>query len=232
MPLPRKPARCKLPETCSSPTRPHPLPKGATCPDTTVASAKWLFRTARSSAGPSPPVTPFRLAAATDVSVQKIALLGKNEKHIGPDEDYLISLHPTFGINRYFVGGDVQEDGSVSYDRDCLTRTGQEAAPIVVFASSGSARDDGSVTEGFNHITPPNLTGPMWSSEKWSKDADPDDYGNIHARHGGEAVIGFLDGSVRLLGIPSLRDMRLWSAEADAENDPDYTVPRSGGGRL
>lgn len=182
--------------------------------------------------GPIAQRYPFRLAAAASQAVEDIALHGENERYVQPGQDYLMSLHPTFGINRYFVGGDIQTDGSISYRADCATHMGMVSSAIIVFASAAMSRDNGDVVEGFNHLTPPNLTGPMWSASDWSSDAKPEDYGHVHARHNGKAVVGFLDGSVKLLDIETLRDMRLWNVKAKRENKPDYTVPRTGGGRL
>jgi prepilin-type processing-associated H-X9-DG protein len=47
-------------------------------------------------------------------------------------------------------------------------------------------------------------------------------YGHVHGRYDGKAVCAFLDGSVRILSIEELRDMRLWSRKAALENNPNY----------
>jgi prepilin-type processing-associated H-X9-DG protein len=44
----------------------------------------------------------------------------------------------------------------------------------------------------------------------------------VDGRFDGKAVCAFLDGSVRVLSIDDLRDMRLWSKNAAINNDPNY----------
>jgi prepilin-type processing-associated H-X9-DG protein len=46
----------------------------------------------------------------------------------------------------------------------------------------------------------------------------------VHPRHDSKAVVAFLDGSVRKMGINELRDMRLWSRNAAIADDPNYTA--------
>jgi prepilin-type processing-associated H-X9-DG protein len=57
---------------------------------------------------------------------------------------------------------------------------------------------------------------------KWTKDSDPGNYGYVAARFDGKAVAAFLDGSVRVMTLDDLRDMRLWSKNAAINNDPNY----------
>jgi len=44
----------------------------------------------------------------------------------------------------------------------------------------------------------------------------------VDGRFDGKAVCVFLDGSVRVLSIDELRDMRFWSRNAALENNPNY----------
>ncbi len=190
-----------------------------------------VLRGGRVVAGPTANRYPFRLAAAMNVAVEKIAHVGEIASQINTSNDYLVSLYPALGINYYFVGGDVHQDGSVSHRGECVTSPMQGAASIVVFASAGSLGDNGMIS-GYNTLTPPYLTTRMWTRETWGPDANPKDYGHIHARHGGKAVAAFLDGSVRLLTVEDLRDMRRWSVKAALEDNPKYTIKRATGGRL
>ncbi len=64
----------------------------------------------------------------------------------------------------------------------------------------------------------------MWSSVSWTLNAAASDYGNIDPRYDGKAICVFLDGSVRMLSIEELRDMRLWSANAKDEDNANYTI--------
>jgi len=183
--------------------------------------------------GPAANRYPFRMAAFMDHPVEDLVLVGKNQSQIDASNDYVVSLHPAFGINHLFVGGDVQADGSVSFEADCVTTMARASSSPLVFASSGSETESGEVIHGFNIISPPNTTSSIWSADGWREGANPGDYGNLHARYGGKVIAAFLDGSVRQHTIPELEDMRLWSVRAKAKNDPDYRIPRRRpGGRL
>ena len=72
----------------------------------------------------------------------------------------------------------------------------------------------------------------MWAPDAWELGADPNDYGHLDARHGRKVVASFLDGSIRSLDVEEMRDMRLWSVKAAMNNDSDYKIRRSRGGRL
>ncbi len=182
-------------------------------------------------AGPTANRYPFRLAKAMNAGVEDIALVGEIARQIDTSNDYLVSLYPALGINYYFVGGDVHEDGSVSHRGECVISPMQGAASILVFASAGGRGEEG-IISGYNTLTPPFLTTRMWTRETWAPDADPKDYGHVHARHGGKAVSAFLDGSVRMLSVEDLRDMRRWSVKAALADNPDYTIKRATRGRL
>ena len=191
-----------------------------------------VLKNGRVVAGPTANRYPFRLAREMETTVEKIALVGKVKDQVDISNDYLVSLYPAFGINHYFVGGDVQADGSVSHDSECVTRPEQASGSVIVFATAGSIRGDGGIINGYNTLTPPYLTTKMWSTETWRFGADPTDYGNLDARHRRKVVVSFLDGSIRSLEVEEMRDMRLWSVKAAIENDPDYKIRRSRRGRL
>ena len=191
-----------------------------------------ILKNGRVVAGPTANRYPFRLAREMEATVERIALVGKVKDQVDASNDYLVRLYPAFGINHYFVGGDVQADGSVSHDSECVTRPEQASGSVIVFATAGSIRGDGEIINGYNTLTPPCLTTRMWSTERWQFGADPTDYGNLDARHGSKVVASFLDGSIRSLEVEEMRDMRLWSVKAAIENDPDYKIRRSRRGRL
>lgn len=198
--------------------------------DRTVSEVQLSDRTV--VGGPTANRYPYRLASGVDFPVASVALLGGNKKQIDITSSYTISLFPTFGMNYYFLGGDIQVDGSVSYGNECMQTSSQGTGQIIAFASAGSLNPDRSITEGYNILTPPRLTGVMWQTTQWTSKSDPSRYGHLHARHGNKAVVAFLDGSTQLLAIEDLRDMRLWSHRAAANNHPDYLIPRAAGGRL
>ena len=88
-----------------------------------------------------------------------------------------------------------------------------EKSPIV-FISAGTTDVD-----GYEYVIPPNGPRGQWSTAKWTKDSDPSSYGYVAARFDGKAVAAFLDGSVRVMSLDDLRDMRFWSKNAAINND-------------
>ena len=191
-----------------------------------------ILKNGRVVTGPTANRYPFRLAREMESTVDEVALVGQVRKQIDSSNDYAVSLYPALGINHYFVGGDVQADGSISHAPDCVTRIDQGLASIIVFATAGSLRDNGEVINGYNTLTPPFLTTRMWETEPWAQGANPMDYGHLDARHGRKVVASFLDGSVRSLEVEEMRDMRLWSVKAAMKNDPNYKIRRARRGRL
>jgi prepilin-type N-terminal cleavage/methylation domain-containing protein len=164
---------------------------------------------------------PYRLAPYFDYRLEGTILVNENKKQIdkifaGP---YGISTFPAFGINYYYVGGLVTGTGDVMLSDDCLTRTGHGLGSILVFASGGTGTVD-----GYNILTPPRIYGQNWSTSAWSENADPGNWGNVDARYEGKAVCVFLDGSIRMLSIDELKDMRLWSKNAAMTDDPNYSI--------
>lgn len=169
---------------------------------------------------------PYRLAQYFDSSQLGPILAGNNRSQINTKDTYIVSCYPTFGINYYFVGGDISPGGKFTIPNEVATRLSQVARPssLLVFATAGGYGQDGKVISGFCILTPPRVVHPMWSSTAYSKDAPPANYGAVHARHDDKALAVFLDGSVRSQTIEELRDMRLWSIKAAEANDPAYRV--------
>jgi prepilin-type N-terminal cleavage/methylation domain-containing protein/prepilin-type processing-associated H-X9-DG protein len=167
---------------------------------------------------------PFRLAPYFNHQMDGTILVNRNEAQIiqimGPSGtmyDYGLSVFPAFGINRYLVGGRVNSSGSVDYPSECIQMVAQSEKSPIVFISAGTTDVD-----GYEYVTPPNGPRGQWSAAKWTKDSDPVNYGYVAARFDGKAVVAFLDGSVRVMSLDDLRDMRLWSRNAALENNPNY----------
>jgi len=167
---------------------------------------------------------PFRLAPYFNNQMDGTILVNRNEAQIirimgarGTMYDYGLSVFPALGINRFLVGGSVSANGTVEYGAECIQTLGQAEKSVIVFVSGGSDEVD-----GYEYVIPPNGPRGQWSSAKWTKDSDPGNYGHVAARFDGKAVAGFLDGSVRVLSLDELRDMRLWSKNAALANDPNY----------
>ena len=167
---------------------------------------------------------PFRLAPYFNYQMDGTILVNRNESQIinlmgasGPMYDYGLSVFPALGINRYLVGGSVSANGTVQYEAECIRSMGMADKSVIVFASAGNPDVD-----GYEYVTAPMGPGGQWSSAKWSKGADAGNYGHVDGRYDGKAVCAFLDGSVRLLPLDEMRDMRLWSRNAALENNPRY----------
>lgn len=167
---------------------------------------------------------PFRLAPYFNYQMGGVILVNRNESQIikimGPSGnmyDYGLSVFPAMGINRYLVGGYMGSGGTVQYASECIQSQGQAEKSVIVFASAGETDVD-----GFEYVVSPQGPAGQWSGAKWKKDSDPGEYGHVSARYDGKAVCAFLDGSVKVLSIDELRDMRLWSRNAALENNPNY----------
>ena len=167
---------------------------------------------------------PFRLAPYFNHQMDGTILVNRNEAQIiqimgssGTMYDYGLSVFPAFGINRYLVGGRINSSGSVEYPSECIQKVAQAEKSPIVFISAGTTDVD-----GYEYVIPPNGPSGQWSAAKWTKDSDPGNYGYVAARFDGKAVAAFLDGSVRVMSLDDLRDMRLWSKNAAINNDPNY----------
>lgn len=198
--------------------------------DRTVTRVDWLDG-AVIEGGPVPNRYPYRLAPYFDRRLEGTILTPANVRDVKPEESYMVSCYPAFGINYLFVGGDIISRTEMSFPEECITSQGK-AASVLVFATAGNGPPDHRIG-GFCILTPPNEYGPMWSKQPWTPETDPWNYGSVDARHGGKAICAFLDGSVRLQSVEELRDMRLWNHNAVAQNNPNYLIPppSSGGGR-
>lgn len=173
---------------------------------------------------------PFRLAPYFSSKLDGTILVNDNGKQIEKTAkrgsgmyDYQVSAFPAFGINYYFVGGCISAKGELTWPAECTDRVGKANSSPLVFATGGTGRDDNRY-DGYNILTPPRTTGQNWSAAKWKENLDPGNFGNVDARHDGKAVCVYLDGSIRLQTIDELRDMRLWSRNAAAQDNPNYQI--------
>jgi prepilin-type N-terminal cleavage/methylation domain-containing protein len=172
--------------------------------------------------GPPAERYPYRLAPYFQYQINNTILVNSNTTQIDTTSNYLVSCYPAFGINYLFVGGDLSATGALTYPGEAVTRQGLMAS-ILAFAS---AAGDSTPTKinGYCILTPPQTTGQMWNSAPWTQTAAAASYGNVDPRYSGKAVCAFLDGSIRMLGIEDLRDMRLWSRNALQQNNATYSI--------
>lgn len=179
---------------------------------------------------------PFRLAPYLNNNFNGTILVNKNIKKImaatggsGPNYDYYVSGFPALGINVYCVGGVALNNGSIMFGSDCISTMGKARGSIIAFASAGTGQGAGK-TEGYCYVTPPTLTNDSpeckaWDSTgNWKSTSDPMNYGYVDFRYKDMAVCAFLDGSIRMMSVDELKDMRLWNPVAAEQNNPDYRM--------
>lgn len=140
------------------------------------------------------------------------------------DWAYRVSVFPSFGMNMYNIGGDLEAPGMNLPGYLRRITQARHSSQLIVFAS---ARDSANV-HGYFLIQPPVYKLPMWSSpQTWPageyRESDHGGmWGNVHPRWDGRAVVGCLDGHAEALTIDQLRDMTRWSERAARINDPDW----------
>lgn len=170
---------------------------------------------------------PYRLASYFDYRIDGVLLVNDNKKQIarqfaGGMKSYGTSLCPAFGINYYFAGG-YKVDGEFSKEQleEAAFRLAQVPKPssMLIFATAFSPDVAGSRIAGRFGVEPPAYRAVLWDQ-------------NLHVdpRHAGKALCAFLDGSLRLMGVDELRDMRYWSRNAQLADNPNYRVAATGSG--
>lgn len=181
---------------------------------------------------------PFRLAPYLNDDFNGSIWVGGNYEQItsipvfsGDFLDYGISLFPAFGINEQMVGGIVDSAPNVQHfgtEKEAVTHVSQLETPLIAFASAGQkgvnyGSTKHKIINGYFYITPPYANmGSNWQGSKWRNTSDPAGYGNLDARADGKVTVAFTDGSVQLMEVEEMRDMRLWSRNAARLNDPFY----------
>lgn len=160
---------------------------------------------------------PFRLAPYFDYKIEGTILVNKNKKQIreifgsGRMYNYGLTIFPAMGINSTFLGGLKPENPRFRQNKECIMTIAQADKNIIAFVSAGADEID-----GYEYVRPPYYWGGGENSE------NPSMNGFVDFRFNKKAVVVFLDGSVKSLGIKDLKDMRLWSRNAAIQNNPDY----------
>jgi prepilin-type N-terminal cleavage/methylation domain-containing protein len=180
---------------------------------------------------------PWRLAPYLEYRLKGIMLVNEQEK-IADIKDhgdfvYRASAHPSFGINATYVGGN--ERTGLMPTSATLKRFGQfvatrlsqvtEPGKLIVFASSRFS-GDGSHSEpekGFHLLEPPRTTKVEWKG-KFDEKMPAEKFGFVDLRHNKRAACVMLGGNVELLDETQIQDMRHWSLQAAAADDPEYLL--------
>lgn len=184
----------------------------------------------RSVSGEAAHRYPWRLAPYFGYKFDGNTVIDRSLNYTLETKDtYLLSLMPSLGMNVYNVGGYV-EQGSKEPIEGAIQRMSEAYAPekTIAFVSARLSHDgiDG-IAPGFHMVTPPVTPGGDWARD-YNPDV-PSSWGNVDLRHGGKAVVGYLDGSVATLGKSEINDMRRWNNDAARYNDksrrPITTIP-------
>ncbi|MEM1158871.1 MAG: type II secretion system protein [Verrucomicrobiota bacterium] len=175
--------------------------------------------------GPEASRYPWRLAPYLNWDVEKTMMINDASKGLDGLEQgstsyrYAVSLAPALGINAYCVGGYYSMTKLFS-PNDVTTRLLQSSRDLVLFTSARTS--SGAVDlSGSWFVRPPRM-GPMaWKSGDYDPSVPSLQYGNVDFRYNGKAVVSMTDGSVRLMSIDELRNMKLWARNADTA---DYAI--------
>ena len=136
---------------------------------------------------------------------------------------YLVSLQPSFGLNQYYVGGDLVSKANNGPGWIGKITSAVSPSRLITFGSARMFDPTGVPVQGFFKINAPN--GPLrsWTGERFSLRTPPDQTGYVDPRWSGRAVFAHLDGHGETLNEEQMRDMTRWSNEAAIEGDPDWS---------
>lgn len=146
---------------------------------------------------------------------------------------YSVSVHPAFGLNSVFVGGDENYGGfsdvfNETFGDFYVTGVSSIKRPenLVVFATTRSEAagptGSGEIREGFFRALPPAWLLPLWSDEHDPETAESSGFlSDRHREADGQdvCIVTTADGGVATETIEELRDMRRWSNRARNQTD-------------
>jgi prepilin-type N-terminal cleavage/methylation domain-containing protein/prepilin-type processing-associated H-X9-DG protein len=144
------------------------------------------------------------------------------ESQGGISQAYLVSVMPSMGLNANFIGGnDYTTFSSLNKKGLVATKLIQISKPagIVAFVTTRSEAV-GKRYRGFYYADAPTYPG-KWSI-KYDDLSNPKTTGYVSARYNENAVVAFLDGHVSAMTYRDLKDMRLWSPEAQNLNSSNW----------
>lgn len=171
----------------------------------------------------------MRLFWGNDVN-DKLSKIVKSSRE---EYNYAVSVMPALGMNVLYVGGDYQtlppnKDKAVGlYGRFCATKMAHVDDPtrLIVFASAGGGYQ-GQTMSGYFRVDAPNTTTSNWSLSSGKVDM-PDNFGHVHFRWDGKAVAVMLDGHTEMLTPAQMVDMRRWSIQAAAADEPGWKLGKT-----
>lgn len=179
-------------------------------------SQRWVYRLA--------PYFDHGWAGATHIGKRRAQLSEFQEIHAqanGPFSwAYQISVFPSFGINRRYVGGDWRRADWLA-QRHHITRIEEPVRPtrLIVFASS-RFKLGATAVEGYIDVEPPPIGASFDENAETSSPATA--FGYNHPRYAGSSVVSFFDGHAGMLKADALADRRCWADPAARANDPNW----------
>lgn len=163
---------------------------------------------------------PWRLAPYFNYGFYSTTHVNDIESYIksqgGLSQTYLVSVIPSFGLSLFVGGNDYEgssyfKKGYVAFNINQVLKPSQ----LIAFVSSRSVAV-GKRYEGFYYVDYPK------SWQKYSSKSNPKSTGNISARYNGDVVVAFLGGNVSVINYNDLKDGRLWSIEAQAQDNQNW----------
>ncbi|HYF13806.1 MAG TPA: prepilin-type N-terminal cleavage/methylation domain-containing protein [Phycisphaerales bacterium] len=182
----------------------------------TPLSQRWVFRLA--------PYFQYAWAGATHVGERRQFLKRRDEILAQPNGElnwpYEISVFPSFGINRWYAGGDYRWPQSLVPNHHTRTIDGAPTpSRFLVFASArfwvANTR-----AEGYIDVEPPPF-GAIYD-EASQTNSPATSFGYLHPRYGGSVMVGFLDGHVGLVKSAEVGDRTYWSVTAQRLGDASW----------
>ncbi len=163
----------------------------------------------------------------THVGSRRALLERMTEMRDGPSGEFMwayqVSVFPSFGINRRFVGGDYRRPDWIA-QRLHVARMDQPLLPtrLIVFGSSRFNVGTENI-EGYIEIDPPPAGSRFDESD--STGSVPTAFGHNHPRYSGTSVLVFMDGHAGRLTPAELLDRTRWSDAAARTSNPDWEAP-------
>ncbi|MCA9294314.1 MAG: type II secretion system protein [Phycisphaerales bacterium] len=133
---------------------------------------------------------------------------------------YNVSVFPSFGINRRYMGGDARNPQWMA-QRYHVRRMSdaRQSSNMIVFASARYVAGPSSY-EGYVEVDPPPLEGVYNDRLPTTQAATA--FGHLRLSYQDRAVIGFLDGHSATLSEKDLLDRRRWANPAAKRSDPNW----------
>ena len=190
-----------------------------------LTSRRWAYRLA--------PYFDYEWAGTTHVSSRADALAEQSQtvNSVGSESwAYDVTVFPSLGLN-YFAGGSISryigrvprylnEEAVVRKRSEAVRADGMGIFYSTRFLLAGSTPTIPGIPtepeEGYLEARLPALDAVYNEGDR------SDAFGNLHPRHAGTAVIGFLDGHVGSRTAEELLDARLWSKVAQRRSDADW----------